>query len=118
MVEAIRQRIYGKGYGEDIAESDFNKDYALVVGSFRDSKNVEALVDQLRSKGFNPSTQAEDLKIRVLISLHDSKVNAKRAKKELKEIGIDTWVLVNPCIQVSEEEHQQKRRTDFKVIRL
>ncbi len=112
------QRIYGKGYGEDSAQSDFNKDYALVVGSFRDSKNIESLVDQLRSKGFNPSTQVGDLTIRVLISLHDSKENAKRAKKELKEIGIDTWIMINPCIQVSEEEHQQKRRTDFKVIRL
>ncbi|MFQ3335710.1 MAG: hypothetical protein ACI94N_001063 [Candidatus Arcticimaribacter sp.] len=42
----------------------------------------------------------------------------EKAKKELKAIGIDTWVLVNPCSELSDEAQQQKRRTDFEVIKL
>ena len=112
------QRIYGKGYGEDVVNKGFIKDYALVVGSFREPSNAGILLSQLKKKGFNPITQAVDSNIRVLVLQQDSNSAAKQAKEELKEIGVDTWILINPCIQVSEEAHQQKRRTDFKIIRL
>ena len=112
------QRIYGKGYGEDVVNKGFIKDYALVVGSFREPSNAAILLSQLKKKGFNPITQAVDSNIRVLVSQQDSNAAARQAKEELKEIGVDTWILINPCIQVSEEAHQQKRRTDFKIIRL
>ena len=112
------QRIYGKGYGEDVVNKGFKKDYALVVGSFRELSNTAILLSQLKRKGFNPITHTVDSNIRVLVSQQDSNAGARQAKEELKDIGVDTWILINPCIQVSEEEHQQKRRTDFKVIRL
>lgn len=112
------QRIYGKGYGEDVVNKGFIKDYALVVGSFREPSNAGILLSQLKKKGFNPITQAVDSNIRVLVLQQDSNSAARQAKEELKEIGVDTWILINPCIQVSEEAHQQKRRTDFKIIRL
>lgn len=112
------QRIYGKGYGEDLTKTDFRKDFALVAGSFLESKKANIIIDQLRNKGYNPIKQTVGSIVRVLVSQQDSKAEASHSKIELKEIGIDTWILVNPCIQVSEEEHQQKRRTDFKVIRL
>ena len=112
------QRVYGKGYGEDLVKTDFRKDFALVAGSFREPKNANIIIDQLINKGFNPIKQTVGLNVRVLVSQQDSKAEANQTMNELKEIGIDTWIVVNPCIQVSEEEHQQKRRTDFKVIRL
>ena len=112
------QRIYGKGYGEDVVNKGFKKDYTLVVGSFREPSNAAILLNQLKRKGFNPILQVADSSIRVLVSQQDSKAGARQVKEELKEIGVDTWILINPCIQVSEEVHQQKRRTDFKVIRL
>jgi len=112
------QLIYGKGYGEDVVNKGFKKDYALVVGSFREPSNATILLNQLKRKGFNPILQVADSSIRVLVSQQDSKAGARQVKEELKEIGVDTWILINPCIQVSEEVHQQKRRTDFKVVRL
>jgi len=112
------QRIYGKGYGEDLAKTNFRKDYALVAGSFRKFNDTEILVDQLKNEGYNPVIQAIDSNVSVLVSQQDSKAKANQTKNELKENGINTWILINPCIQVSEEEHQQKRRTDFKIIRL
>ena len=112
------QRIYGKGYGEDLTKTDFRRDFALVTGSFREPKKANIIIDQLKNRGFNPIKQTVGLNVRLLVSQQDSKAEANQAKNELKEIGIDTWIEVNPCIQVSEEVHQQKRRTDFKVIRL
>ena len=112
------QRIYGKGYGEDVVNKGFKKDYALVAGSFREPSKAAILLSQFKRKGFNPITQAVGSNIRVIVSQQDSNAGARQAKEELKEIGVDTWILINPCIQVSEEAHQQKRRTDFKIIRL
>ncbi|MDB4016182.1 OmpA family protein [Flavobacteriaceae bacterium] len=112
------QRIYGKGYGEDLTKTDFRKDFALAAGSFREPKNANIIIDQLRNKGYYPIKQTVGSNVIVLVSQQDSKAEANHSMNELKEIGIDTWIVVNPCIQVSEEEHQQKRRTDFKVIRL
>ena len=112
------QRIYGKGYGEDVVNKGFKKDYALVAGSFREPSKAAISLSQFKRKGFNPITQAVGSNIRVLVSQQDSNAGARQAKEELKEIGVDTWILINPCIQVSEEAHQQKRRTDFKIIRL
>ena len=112
------QRIYGKGYGEDVVNKGFKKDYALVADSFREPSKAAISLSQFKRKGFNPITQAVGSNIRVLVSQQDSNAGARQAKEELKEIGVDTWILINPCIQVSEEAHQQKRRTDFKIIRL
>ena len=112
------QRIYGKGYGEDVVNKGFKKDYALVAGSFREPSKAAISLSQFKRKGFNPITQAVGSNIRVIVSQQDSNAGARQAKEELKEIGVDTWILINPCIQVSEEAHQQKRRTDFKIIRL
>ena len=110
--------IRDRGYGEDLTKTDFRKDFALVAGSFREPENANIIIGQLRSKGYNPIKQTVGSSVRVLVSQQDSKAEANHSKNELKEIGIDTWIVVNPCIQVSEEEHQQKRRTDFRVIRL
>ena len=82
------QRIYGKGYGEDVVNKGFIKDYALVVGSFREPSNAAILLSQLKKKGFNPITQTVDSNIRVLVSQQDSNAAARQAKEELKEIGV------------------------------
>ncbi len=112
------ERIYGKGYGEDIGSTLFKKDYALVAGSFYDLANTEILMNKLVEKGYEPFTQKFGNRIRVLFSPLDSKNEINRIRKELKDSGMDTWVLINPCLQLTEEEHLQKRRTDFKAIRL
>jgi hypothetical protein len=112
------ERIYGKGYGEDNGSTLFEKDYILVAGSFNDLAQTKNIINNMIDKGYQPFTQKFDSNIRVLFSPLDSKVEIIRIRDELRELGIETWVLVNPCLQLTEEEHQQKRRTDFKVIRL
>ena len=111
------ERIYGKGYGEDNGSTLFKNDYALVAGSFYNLPDTKVLMNKLIDMGYEPFTQKFGSKIRVLLSPLDSKNEIIRIRKELGALGIDTWVLINPCLQLTEEEHQQKRRTDFKVIR-
>jgi peptidoglycan-associated lipoprotein len=111
-------RIYGKGYGEDVSDSEFTRNFALVAGTFEGPKNVEAMVNQLRDQGYDPMLSNYESKVRVLVSQYDSRKSVDRAKSQLIADGLDVWVLINPCNLISEEEHQLKRRTDFKVIRL
>lgn len=112
------ERIYGKGYGEDVVASEFNQEYALVVASFNSMSNAENTIKELESKGYSPILQKDGSNIRVLITQHETRKAIDKAKKELKDNGIDAWVLINPCSELSDELHQQKRRTDFEIINI
>lgn len=112
------ERIYGKGYGEDVVASEFNQEYALVAASYSSSSSAERAIKEFESKGYRPILQSFGSNIRVLIKQQETRRAIEKAKKELKAIGIDTWVLVNPCSVLSDEAQQQKRRTDFEVIKL
>ena len=112
------ERIYGNGYGEDVVASEFNQEYALVAASYSSSSSAERAIKEFESKGYSPILQSFGSNIRVLIKQQETRRAIEKAKKELKAIGIDTWVLVNPCSELSDEAQQQKRRTDFEVIKL
>ena len=112
------ERIYGNGYGEDVVASEFNQEYALFVASYSSSSSAERAIKEFESKGYSPILQSFGSNIRVLIKQQETRRAIEKAKKELKAIGIDTWVLVNPCSELSDEAQQQKRRTDFEVIKL
>jgi len=112
------ERIYGNGYGEDVVASEFNQEYALFVASYSSSSSAERAIKEFESKGYSPILQSFGSNIRVLIKQQETRRAIEKAKKELKAIGIDTRVIVNPCSELSDEAHQQKRRTDFEVIKL
>nr|AOE11525.1 OmpA family protein [uncultured bacterium]CBL87096.1 OmpA family protein [uncultured Flavobacteriia bacterium] len=111
------ERIYGKGLGEDVVASEFNQEYALVAATYSSSSDAERAIKEFESKGYSPILQSFGSNIRVLITQQETRRAIEKAKKELKAIGIATWVLVNPCSELSDEAQQQKRRTDFEVIK-
>jgi outer membrane protein OmpA-like peptidoglycan-associated protein len=111
------ERIYGKGFGEDVVASEFNQEYALVAATYSSSSDAERAIKEFESKGYSPILQSFGSNIRVLITQQETRRAIEKAKKELKAIGIATWVLVNPCSELSDEAQQQKRRTDFEVIK-
>tara|TARA_B100000767_G_scaffold268231_1_gene288154 strand:+ start:5454 stop:7616 length:2163 start_codon:yes stop_codon:yes gene_type:complete len=112
------ERIYGRGYGEDVSISDFNKEYALIVGSYHKSIYSEIYIKELKDEGYTPITKTFGSLTRILIAQEDRLISIKKIQKELKSRGIDSWILINPCSKLSDEEHQQKRRTDFEIIKL
>lgn len=111
------ERIYGKGYGEQQEDGMTGKDYQLIAGSYRDSANVERLMQQLAANGYSPSMTTVGEVTRVVVVEADAISVLENKQAELNGLGLEAWISENPCIGISEEEHQKNRRTDFRVIR-
>jgi len=112
------ERIYGKGYGEVEANKPGWKDYQLVAGSYSEQKNIDRLIALLNESGIQAEKVPQGPLTRVIIAQSDRFDNLKVIQEQLKQQSIKTWITESPCYQLSEEEHQANRRTDFKVIRL
>ena len=112
------ERIYGAGYGEVTGESKFKEEYALIAGSFGLAENAQILIKLFKEKGLEPTLFEDSSRFRVSLAQKDSKTEIMLIKNNLESIGVSTWILSNPCNEVSEKEHQTKRRTDINVIRL
>ena len=54
----------------------------------------------------------------MIVAESDRFESLQAVQEQLKQQSINTWITKSPCYQLSEEEHQANRRTDFKVIRL
>lgn len=111
-------RIYGKGYAEEEANKAGEKDYQLIAGSYNDQENVERLMELLKVSGFLAKKIPQGKLTRVVVAESDHFESLQAVQEELKQQSINTWITQSPCYQLSEEEHQANRRTDFKVIRL
>ncbi|MDA8917670.1 hypothetical protein N9I20_03220 [Flavobacteriaceae bacterium] len=57
-------------------------------------------------------------KVRVLAAESNKRKELESIKIELQKEGIEGWINKGTCGEISEENHQQNRRTDFKLIRL
>ena len=112
------ERIYGKGYGEQDSLDDSLKDYQLIVGSYADPFNVTAMQNKLKKLGYASSTVHVNALQRVIVAQSDLIGSLNKIKEALNTLGIPSWVAESPCLGITEEEHQQNRRTDFKVIHL
>ena len=110
------ERIYGKGYGEQDSLDDSLKDYQLIVGSYADPFNVTAMQNKLKKLGYASSTVHVNALQRVIVAQSDLIGSLNKIKEALNTLGIPSWVAESPCLGITEEEHQQNRRTDFKVI--
>ena len=112
------ERIYGKGYGEEIANNEGQKDYQLVVGSYSDPKNNIKLTSKLNQLGFELKQEAYEKFTRIIVTTSDRFDVLIDLQEQLKQDGIESWITQSSCYQLSEEIHQTNRRTDFKVIQL
>ncbi len=111
-------RIYGKGYGEAAANKDGIKDYILVAGSYSQKENATALIAKLAEAGFAAKAVSNEALTRVVVAESDRYDELKEIQAQLAGQSISTWITESACYQLSEEEHQLNRRTDFKVIQL
>ena len=111
-------RIYGKGYGEAAANQEGLKDYLLIAGSYSEQENITQLVSRLNAIGYQTETVQVGELIRVIVAQSDRYQALGEIKLQLEQESITSWITKNPCYQLSEEEHQANRRTDFKVIQL
>ena len=112
------ERIYGKGYGEEEANKTGEKDYQLVAGSYSEQENAARLIALLKASGIQARKVSQGALTRVIVAESDRFESLQTVQEQLKQQSIKTWITKSPCYQLSEEEHQANRRTDFKVIRL
>ena len=109
------ERIFGAGYGEYNVN---NNAYQLIVGSFTIFQNAEELMFQLKQAGY-VGVRINQLgkTFRVIAAEASSREGLVADQKKLSENNISGWIRENDCTGISEEVHQQNRRTDFKVIK-
>ncbi len=112
------ERIYGKGYGEEEVNSAGGKDYQLVAGSYNEQENTGRLIALLKASGIQARKISQGALTRVIVAESDRFESLQTVQEQLTQQSIKTWITKSPCFQLSEEEHQANRRTDFKVIRL
>ncbi|MGB2398037.1 MAG: OmpA family protein [Flavobacteriaceae bacterium] len=111
-------RIYGDGYGELDGEETDEKDYQLIVGSYVLTYNIDKVLQKLKDMELNYVVNDLGKVKRIMIAQSDAYEELKTTQKQLSQLGMASWINENPCVSISEEEHQKHRRTDFKVIRL
>ena len=112
------ERIYGKGYGETLSNKSGWKDYQLIAGSYEEKENADRLIKMFNQSGIQAEKDLQGTLTRVIVAESDRFESLQAVQEQLKQQSINTWITKSPCYQLSEEEHQANRRTDFKVIRL
>jgi len=132
------ERVYGKGYGETniISEEIFKtgvglsisqstpiqsiiknetKDYIIVSGLYNSEINANSKKQQLEKLGYTASIEKVNGMFKIIVKDFDKFKKAKNLVKVLKESNIKAWIINCNCCNISEENHQLNRRTDFKI---
>jgi hypothetical protein len=112
------ERIFGEGYGELSGGIVEQKEFQLIAGSFTIQSNATALIDKLRAIGYKATMVTKGQNFKVVAAESNKLSELERMRKVLQKDGVATWINTVSCQQMSEEEYQQNRRTDFKLIRL
>lgn len=83
---------YSSGIGKPQKSSLKKKDkYAVVVGSFKDLKHAQNLMDEIKGAGYDPEIVAGDQKYTVEINYKDLK-SANQGLSQLKTKYSDAWI--------------------------
>ena len=134
------ERVYGKGYGEtnilveDIFDTGIGssisqstggrskiknqtRDYIVVSGLYKSEKNAKSKMQKLEKMGYNPLIEQVNGLFKIIVKDFDKFKNAKELIKSLKDSKIVAWILNCNCCNLSEENQQLNRRTDFKIMK-
>ena len=111
-------RIFGKGYGENNVESNTTMDYLIISGSYASIGNALNQQRDLESLGFKIQIKETRKKnFQVLVGQTNTYADALKIIDALNEKGKEGWINLCDCCELTEEEHLQNRRTDFKIIK-
>ena len=114
-----KERIFGKGYGENTLAGNSTLDFLIISGSYGDINNAAH-----QQKGFEALGYPAEVKktkenlYQVIVDQAKTYAAAQEILNALSENGYQAWINQCDCCKLTEEEHLQNRRTDFKIIRL
>ena len=111
-------RIFGKGYGENNVVGNTTMDYLIISGSYASIGNALNQQKDLESLGFKIQINETSKKnFRVIVGQPNTYTDALKIIDDLNEKGKEGWINLCDCCELTEEEHLQNRRTDFKIIK-
>ena len=109
-----KKRFQFRDNGESHISGNNLSDYLIELDRGNDKKLFEKKIKDL--KEFSPFIyENNDGTFSILIKEFDKKRKAKSFLEKLKKKGILAKIITNKFIDVSEEEHQANRRTDFQI---
>ena len=109
-----KKRFQFRDNGESHISGNNLSDYLIELDRGNDKKLFEKKIKDL--KEFSPFIyENNDGTFSILIKEFDKKRKAKSFLEKLKKKGISAKIITNKFIDVSEEEHQKNRRTDFQI---
>ncbi len=113
-----KDRIFGKGYGENSVKDNSTLDYLLIGGSFAIKDNALKKQKIFNTLGYESEilTTKENI-YWVIADQTNTFSEAQRIAKTLFEEEQEVWIKNCECCALSEKEYLQNRRTDFKIIR-
>ena len=125
IIDYVRQhivkgdRIFGEGFGESTIVGNKSLDYLIVGGSFEAINKAQDQQKIFQVLGF-PAQIKKSVgnRFQVIVGQANSFAEAQQMVDTLNEKGHKVWVNKCDCCKLTEEEHLQNRRTDFKIIRL
>ena len=109
-----KKRFQFRDNGESHISGNNLSDYLIELDRGNDKKLFEKKIKDL--KEFSPFIyENNDGTFSIIIKEFDKKRKAKSFLEKLKKKGILAKIITNKFIDVSEEEHQKNRRTDFQI---
>ena len=94
-------------------------DYLIISGSFGDIKNAVHQQKDFEVLGYPAEVKkTKENLYQVIVDQAKTYAAAQEILNALSENGYQAWINQCDCCKLTEEEHLQNRRTDFKIIRL
>lgn len=111
-----KKRLSVEDYGERHIEGNTVADYLIEV--YRNIDRQKVVEKSLQFSEFNPIIyQEKDQSYSLIINQFDTKKQATRFIKKLSKREINAYMIFNKFINVSKEDHQQNRKTTFRIIK-
>ena len=113
-----QDRIFGKGYGEATVSGNTTLDYLILGGSYVVYDNALLKQKTFNDLGYKAEIEKTNKGLyRVIVEQTNSYAKAQDSVQALKKQQQKVWIKSCECCSLTEEEHLQNRRTDFKIIR-
>ena len=91
----------------------------VIGGSFGQINNALLLQKTFEELGYRAEIKKTDEDLyQVVVGQTKTYIEAQEMVNILNEIGHKVWINQCDCCKLTEEDHLQNRRTDFKIIRL
>jgi hypothetical protein len=110
-----KNRLEVRDYGEQDIKGNLYSDYLVEVFKSKNSNEVSKKSEEFSQ--YKPFIYSKQNFYFLVVGQFNTKKEGLRFIRKLSNSGIESNLIKNNYIEVSESEHQKNRRTDFKIIK-